>query len=790
MAFLDEMTETSDVDVVWITIQGDLALAVSVEPHIEAILVEGFGQRLPGARIVPESPANVTAYTTDLDYARALTGPVPETPIFPHLLLNLAGGPASVRLTWRDGVLGCTVFADSEIDVETLQAQWDGCRAWPQWAQGLVGLFDRAEIPPSRMMVLPPARDFTMLASRKMEERAFSHDWSAGGLLLGSDVDGRPVRLPTPGARLAWIGAPQRVDNVFGGMAQRWPGRVVVFDADAGHVDKAWQDVSDAVLIDWRTPGRSSHVNPLMRLPGEAVDRYVDRIATWFKRLGITPKVLGARTWKGLLALLRFAATGQEEVVPPAILRMLQSSDIEANLDALRDARDVLPQSDRTALETVDWSRARQSLAPAREILAQVFDVPEMVLWFPEYLDAERLREARWVIVRVPRRRKSQRRYWNTMMPLLTALYGDDAETLVLALNAGTTGGKILDWEGDTSVIAWGASIEAATGKAMLPSDLDVLVGARANPGRFAPLLGVSRAALAAQNVYQAEARLGGDVGSVRLQMPRAKERDEAAQSAWRADGVSIPAPTTVLGETEGAGRAIAALLRASLTPDERVMVIGKRDLWSALRATFDGSFTYLPADNLPMLNPLDSSSVYGWVWWGKGLGIPADVFQRAYREGVDTVQSLLRYARSDANDDLAESSTVAVLQDVCSTGLFGVAESAPATWLDEVPRMAVEAVNPALTRALVMGGLEAGARIVLYDAPGIGRRDLPALRRGQALVYPGEAWIDTVLVTPGSNGLVRGLPREVQEAVDALGTDEGYLYQRDVNRGRRVRLG
>jgi hypothetical protein len=103
---------------------------------------------------------------------------------------------------------------------------------------------------------------------------------------------------------------------------------------------------------------------------------------------------------------------------------------------------------------------------------------------------------------------------------------------------------------------------------------------------------------------------------------------------------------------------------------------------------------------------------------------------------------------------------------------------------------MAVEAVNPALTRALVMGGLEAGARIVLYDAPGIGRRDLPALRRGQALVYPGEAWIDTVLVTPGSNGLVRGLPREVQEAVDALGTDEGYLYQRDVNRGRRVRLG
>jgi hypothetical protein len=190
------------------------------------------------------------------------------------------------------------------------------------------------------------------------------------------------------------------------------------------------------------------------------------------------------------------------------------------------------------------------------------------------------------------------------------------------------------------------------------------------------------------------------------------------------------------------------------------------------------------------MLNPLDSSSVYGWVWWGKGLGIPADVFQRAYREGVDTVQSLLRYARSDANDDLTESSTVAVLQDVCSTGLFGVAESAPATWLDEVPRMAVEAVNPALTRALVMGGLEAGARIVLYDAPGIGRRDLPALRRGQALVYPGEAWIDTVLVTPGSNGLVRGLPREVQEAVDALGTDEGYLYRRDVNRGRRVRLG
>ena len=630
-----------------------------------------------------------------------------------------------------------------------------------------------------------------MLASRKMEERAFSQPHSGSGLLLGRDAEDRPVRLSVPGARLVWVGAPQRVDNVFGWMAQRWPGRVVVFDADVGNVDKAWQDVSEAVLVDWRTPGRSGHANPVMRLPEEDMDAYVERIAAWLKSLGITSQVLGGRVWEGLLALLRLVASEQGEIKPPALLRLFESGNTEDVLEVFEDLLDVLSEGQRIALEGVDWAREQQCLAPAREILKQVFDVAEMVLWFPEYLSVERLREAPWVIFRVPRRRKAQRRYWRAMMPLLSALYGGDPDTLLLTLDVAAIGGKAMDWAGDTSVVSWGASVEGGTGQVAVPPDVDVMAGARANPGRFASALDVSRAALAAQNVYQAEARLGGDVGSVQLRVPKTKGRRAAAAASWKVDGSSVPAPTAVLGEPDGAGRAMAALLRESLASDERVLVIGKRDLWGSLRAVFEGEFTYLPADDLPMLNPLSSErKVFAWIWWGKGLGIPPEVLQRAYREGVGTIQGLLRYVRGDVNEDLAESSAVAVLQDVCSTGLFGVAESEPSEWLAEAPWLAVESVNPALTRALVMGGLEAGAGIVLYDAPGIGRRDLPALCRGRALVYPAEAWIDNVLVTPKSNGLVRGLPVEVQREADSLDVDEVYVYQRDADRGQRIALG
>jgi hypothetical protein len=788
VAFLDELTETSDVDVVWITMQGDLATVVRVEPHAEAMLYEGLGQRLPGARITPESASNITAYTSGLDHAYAVTGPVPDEPVFPRGLLDLAVAPASVRLTWRDGVVSCTLFTGDETDSEALRARWPGCRTWPKWAQGVIRLVDKPAVPPSRMMALPSSQGFTMLASRKMEERPFSRDRSSGGLLLGSDVEDRPVRLPAPGARLMWVGGPQRVDNAFGWMAQRWPGRVVVFDA-GNVVDKAWQNVTDAVLVDWRTPGRSGHVNPLMRLPEETMDTYIERVAAWLESLGVDATILGGRVWKGLLALLRLVAEGRGAVVPPALLQMLQTGSVTGVIEAFKDELGALPEGDRTALESVDWAREPQCLSPVREILAQVFDAAEMVLWYPEYLSAERLREAPWVIFRVPRRRKSQRRYWRAMMPLLTALYGDDRETLVLAIDAGSTGGRALDWEGATSVVSWGSSAEDATGKATVPPERDVVAGARANPKRFAPLLGVSRAAMAAQNVYQAEARLRGDVGSIRLRLPRGRHQ-AGVQSAWRTDDAVIPAPAAILGEPDEAEHALASLLRSSLTPDERVLVIGKRDLWSALRATFEEEFSYLSTGDLPMMNPLSlDREVYAWIWWGRGLGLPAEVLQGAYREGIDTVQALLRYARSNAGTGQEENSVVAVLRDVCSSGLFGVGESEPAEWLDRAPRLAVESVNPALTRALVMGALEAGARIVLYDAPGIGRKDLPALRRSLALVYPDAGWIDNVLVTPGSNGLVRGLPLGVQEVADDLAVGEGYLYRRDLDRGQRITL-
>lgn len=382
------------------------------------------------------------------------------------------------------------------------------------------------------------------------------------------------------------------------------------------------------------------------------------------------------------------------------------------------------------------------------------------------------------------------------MAPLFKALYGDDADTLVLALNGAAVGGEAIGWNGETSVISWGRTTEAAIGKVVVPDRMDVIAGAQANPNRFAPLLGLSRATLAAQNVYQAEARLGGDTGSLRLRIPRTQEQEIAKESPWRVEGgkgtegSAIPTPTTVMGTPEAAARAVAALLRQSLTPDERVMVIGKRDLWGTLRTVFEGQFIYLPANEMPMLNPLDRKrKVFAWIWWGKGLGIPPEVLQRAYRDGVNALQGLLRYAQHDANEALTDSSAVAVLQDVCSTGLFGVAESDPADWLDSAPWLAVESVNPALTRMLVMASLEANARIVLYGAPGIGHKDLPALRRGHTLIYPSVSWVDNVLVTPSANGLVRGLPLAVQKEIRSLDAGESYLYQQAADRGRRVAL-
>jgi len=789
-SFLDEMIEASDLDVVWIKMQDDLALVVQVEPHAEAILYEGLGQRLPGARIVSESASNVSAYTVDLAHAYVATGPVPEEPVFPQGLLDLAVGTASAHLSWRNGVFSCSLFADEEIDAEALQARWPGCRTWPQWAKGIVGMVKKPRVPSSRMMALPSSQDFTMLASRKTEARTFSRAHSTGTLLLGSDVQGQPLRLPAPGARLLWVGSPQRVDNVFGWMAQRWPGRVVVFDADVRSVNKAWQDVSDAVLIDWRTPGRSGHINPLMRLPDEATSAYSERVSAWLQSLGINAQVLGARVWEGFLALLRLTAEGEGMLQPPALLSTLQAGNAGDVLRAFNGLVGKLSGAERVALESVAWDREQQCLAPAREILKQVFDIAEMVLWFPEYLPSERLREARWIIVRVPRRRKGQRLYWRAMMPLFEALYGNDPDTLVLTLNASAVGGETIEWKGETSVVSWGPSIEAAMGKVTLPPDLDVIAGAQANTGRFASSLGVSRATLAAQSIYQAESRLGGDTGSVELRLPRSEERVVAKESPWCVEDSAIPTPTTVMGAPEDAERAVAALLKDSLTSGDRVIVIGKRDVWGSLRSAFGEQFTYLPASELPMLNPLDRRrDVFAWIWWGKGLGIPPEVLQRAYRDGINTVQSLLRYARREADEDLADSSAVAVLQDVCSTGLFGVGESDPVDWLAEAPWLAVESVNAALTRALVMGGLEAGARIVLYDAPGVGRKDLPALRRGHSLVYPTARWINNVLVTRTSNGLMRDLPPAVQKAVRSLDDEESYLYQRGVDRGRRITL-
>ena len=802
MNLLDRIAKTADLSAVWLALEGNLALVVQVERHAEALLFEGLHHSLPHARVMVEDAHNVEAFSEDLDHGFVVSGPVPEMPPFPQALLDLpTDAPASARLGWQQRCLTTMVFTTERIDVaEALNGHWPGARVKPRWAKQVLALLGSQEIPPSRMMALPSSERFSMLASRQRDERAFAGNHDCGELLLGCDVENRPVWLQAP-ARLVWVGAPQRVDNVLGWMTQRWRGQVIVLDADPGRVDKVWQDVSE-VMVAWSMPGQSDHINPLMQIEGEGVEAYITRVESWLRSLGITPDILGGRVWSALLVTIKLLVLARETVSPPVLLHLFRS--IESISAELSDLTGRLSQGDQTTLDAVHWPQDKQAVVPADSILSRVLDTPEMILWFPPYLDSARLREARWVILRVPRQTRAQRIYWDTLLPLLYALYADRSDALMLALSAESVGGKVMAWQGDLSAVAWGASLKSAIGKQRVPPEADLLVGAWAEPRHFSDAVGLSPAVLAAQDIDQAEARIGGDIGSVRLRFP--KQRVKQPIGVWRTEsGERIPAPLAILGDD--ADELICTLLKATLGRDERVIIIGKRDIWGWVRRAFGrDAFAFLPASDLPMLNLLASSDVFSWIWWGRGLGIPAEFLQQAYRQEINTVQRLLQYAKgtdwgkdqssllgrspspeSRGRERVRGASTAAVLQDVCNTGLLGHAESNPVEWFEGAHRLAVESVNPAVTRALAMAALEAKARIVIYDTPGIVQTDRSLLQRTRGLIYPAVAWIDSILITTSRNGLDLVLPAQVHGTVRELEKGQGYLYRRNSSRGKRV---
>lgn len=746
---LDRVAHKADLSVAWIRLNGDLGLLVEAGGRAEALLSEGLLRCLPGARLVPESAGDVTALTDELGHGRVLWGPRPASPPFPDAVLELpTDGPVSAVLTWRASRLGVTLFTAQRMSGRAaLEERWAGVRVMPTWARWAARIFGGAQLKPSHMLTLPSSEEFPMLASRKRAERMLSCSHSRGELLLGFDAKGREVWLPSP-ARLVWVGAPEGIRGPLRWMMRHWNGRVVVLDSDAGTVSAAAQDVA-AIVVDWAQPERSDHVNPLMKIAGETADRHVARMGRWLRTLGVGPDVLGGRVWRGLLAVLKLMVLDGADPAPHALLGVFRNvQSFAAELEAVRS---WLPPRDRAALDAVRWGEDGRALAAAESILLQVLDVPEMALWCPPYVGLERLQEADWLVIRAPAAAPAPRLYWDSLLPLLEALHADRADTLVVALSAGAVAGSALSWQGPCSVVGWGRSLQPAIGSDVVPPDVDLVSGAGADPRSVAPLLRVGAAALASQGADQAEARIGGDLGSLRLCLPSPSTGRPAG--AWRTpSGEAFPAPLGIVGE-EGE-EILSALLQATLGPDERVLVLGRRE---ALRAVWQAAGGDLSADlwtdDRPPVAPLASADVNAWIWWGQGLGIQASLLRSAHGEGVKSVRELIAYARERGPHARRTGTLLTSLEEMCASGAFGYQESEPARWLAEHPRLAIESTCGAESRALAMGALNAGARLVIVDAPGFVRSDVAMLRRVKALLCPAPPWIDTVLMWSPDGG-------------------------------------
>lgn len=775
---LDVLATQGHFEMLWLVRRRNPVLLMRTSDAHEALLVEGLHNTLPGARLARERSASLDGLLGDLPRRVTLTGEVPPAPVFPELLLQLETD-AAIHLTWDGGVLAPPVLNMREThDIKPALA-----RCWPTGKVPLISLGGRKAIAPTQLIFLPPASEYPTLASRNTQELAFK-DAHTSGFLLGQDISGRPVGLPRP-MRALWIGAPSRVDNVAAWFTQRWAGRVLVLDA-SGVVEKGWQDVSGAdVFISWNLPGKSSHVNPLQRLPDDTLDSYVARVMAWLSSLNINAALLGSRVVLLVQAALKLLVATGLELHPPQILAFLNHPEITNEYDSL--AGEVLNSQEFPVWRSRDWRRDQTWLQAAVATLRAIFDAtPEMALWFPPYIDGQVLLESKWSLIRVATATNGQRAFWGGMWPLLRQVYARP-DVLTLGLEINTSGRPALALaEGGASVLLWGRSVTEAVGTdlARLGGTLDLVVGAGADPAYFGKQLQVPPQILAAQAEDQALVRIGTDVGSVRFRLP---ERAMTQQRGWlTASGVTTPPLLSVLGDTNPAQQATLDLILRALSSGSRVLILGRRDLWPALRE-FVPEVMCIPAEDLPMLNPLapKPANAYPWVWWAQGLGIPAVVMQGAYRDGRQTLQSLLDYLGQVGN--YAEIRTV--LREAVVSGMFGEAESDPREWFNLARIIAVEAITPAIVRTLAMAAFDAQARLVLWNAPGIAESDHAFLARAHALVYPDVLWSPDVLVTRVSNGLLAVLPERLQTAVPQLSAHEAYLYRRGAGSFSKVVL-
>lgn len=781
VGWLEMLSRRGTLTVLWATVDGNLILYLSTDQEHEALLVEGLYEALPGATLIRTNVGDpLSAFPRRLHLSGVFDG---QRPLLPQLLLDLEGD-AVVRAVWREGKTeSLTIGAPYRGSAmrSFLAREWPSVRVLPVDVPLL-----RLEVTPSQLMDLPAVMNHLTLASRNVQELPFRR-LHTRGMLLGSDLAGTAVRVPMP-SRLVWVGSDERLDGVAGWMSRGWP-RALILDATkrGGH---QWYDGESNLSVSWQAPGRSTRLNPLARLPADTDAQYVDRAMEWFAGVGITSQVLG-RLWDLLRVYVKLLSTQGE--LDPAQAMALLSHPQTALAPLVPEARELLDDQAWAVWIARDYQRDSALFAPAIGILRRIFTTsPQLrTLWFPPYHTAADLMDSDgWSVVQVPRTSPEQRCFWRGTMPLLTAMY-NRPDSLTWGLCLGTSGRDVLRMASDgTPVVLWGRTMLDAVGTRGVPP-CDVVLGAGADTGLSASLGSekVLPAMVGALAADQAIARLGGDTGSIRFQLPRA-ECQEIADSSWlTSDGSMLPAVLGVLGDCEASAAVVAGLISASQDAGERVLVlIRDRSLLESLRsAGVDHHF--VPMHDLPSLNPLEPRCLTRWAWWAQGLRLPRSVVQAGYEAEVRTVQELLHLVkrRADVPDFAAATS---ILLDVLQTEAIGVAETDPRTWFEADSVLVLETLHRGVTRALVMAGaVEIGARLVVWDAPGVHASDLQMLKRVRALVYPDRKQFADVLVARTTNGAAAMLPATMRCEVRHLMRGQVFVLRRETGTHYRVEV-
>jgi hypothetical protein len=764
LARLDYLASAGELRVVWCSAQRSPALLVATNDAQEPLLVEGLAQDLPGGVVHRESVDHLRSGLGRPSYVTHL--PAGQ----PHLLAILAQlDRAMVRCDWRTGRLSPIEIRSSATPQALraiVRATWAGARAGPlRWpvSQALL---------PSDLMQLPPAQQHLTLASRNTQEIVFAES-PAGhrALLLGCDLDGRPVTLPRH-SRTVWIGDAAPVNRVLSWITGCWAERLLVLDATDAPA-RHWQARGRSITVDWRAPGRSVRINPIARLPHDSLDTYVERVLRWLASLHITEAVIGSRMMRLLRAYVKLLSL-EAELTPPMILSLLGYPD---QMDEYGPRVSQLDEAEQQTWATRGRNDAAL-LKPGYNVLRGLFDrYTEMTLWMPPFIDPADLAQASTVVLRIPVQNGGQRKYWGGMLPLLTDLF-QHPDTLILGLGVGSWGHEILKGSrsGGATTLLWGETTLAALGCERLPTgttaDVHLLAGAGVGGVTLAQAVGVSTQLLAAQAEDQAILRTPETLGSVRFRMPQVEMAAERV-SGWMTVADVLPPVLSLAGDVDAALKLTSGLIgNAQAASGPLLVLCGNRELWGALG---DLGVLTIPAAELPMLNPLTPAHLSRWLWWARGLNIATATIRAAHRGAVRDVQGLLAFAAASG-----DRAAVAVLKDVVQSAAFGWQETDPAMWFAESPLLAVESHHPAITRCLLMSAVEAQARVVLWQAGGVVEADYAALRGCRTVLYPEQSWTPDVLVGRTTNGALTLLPARLQQLAPTLPDNEACLYRRD----------